>query len=42
MKCKVCFIEIGCLCICGFCAKCIGKYGHDECHKIAKKKEGEK
>ena len=41
MKCRVCGIIYPLGCLCGFCDKCIKKYGHDNCFIKAKENEKE-
>jgi hypothetical protein len=36
MKCKICYQDYKCGCICGFCCNCISQYGHSGCIEIEK------
>jgi hypothetical protein len=39
MKCKICHEDpsgISCQCLCGYCKKCLDRYGHDKCWEIEK------
>ena len=42
MNCRVCEKSENILCLCGFCMKCIARYGHHGCEIIAKDKEKRK
>jgi hypothetical protein len=36
MICAICGGDSNCICLCGFCHKCIEEFGHDECYNILK------
>lgn len=39
MMCSVCGLENPVTCLCGFCPDCIEQYGHEECTRMAQRRE---